>query len=569
MSALVDALKGDLPTVAAADAFVAEAQAKAKARAKELRAPGSKWYQSPTAYADDVLGVRLTNEQSDVVECVAANTLTSWRSAQKLGKSTVISVLGLWWPDTRDAGLCVMTSGNASQVRIILWRELRRLHAKARIPIGGSLHLSPENGLTFDDGRATVGLTADQPERLQGYSGAKLLFLVDEASGFSDELLEAVLGNLAGGGQALLCGNPTKIVGLFARTHRNKITGWKLKHTSAFDSPNVKADLAIEALGAERDADEVERINATRVPGLAQLAWVRQMAETFGVDSAAFAVRVKGEFAEEGDDATVPLALVTAAVALWTPDHRETGVLELGVDPARFGDDETSITPKRGRWSGASLAVRKLDNVEVAAVVLLALFGDVGKVDVDAETRVKLAGLVRGEPWARVGEKPIVRVDVGGLGAGVVDILRRDQRIQVVSVNAGATSRHPTRFHDTRAELWWCARRWLERGGMMPEDEKRDAELLAAKHYTDTKMRVAVASKDDMKKALGRSPDRADSLCLACYGESPLEDAERPRLAVSAAQPPKPAARHDGEQMGTGQRGAWAPGSGAPRKRFE
>lgn len=563
--ALTAALRRVLPTEEAGKAFV-------RAEAAKLKAPGSKWHRSPTAYADDVLGIRLTTEQSDIVECVAENTLTSWRSGQKLGKSTVISVLGLWWPDTRDAGLCVMTSGNASQVRIILWRELRRLHAKARIPIGGSLHLSPENGLTFDDGRATVGLTADQPERLQGYSGAKLLFLVDEASGFSDELLEAVLGNLAGGGQALLCGNPTKTVGLFARTHRNRIVGWKLKHTSAYDSPNVKADLAIEAMGAERDADAVERIEATRVPGLARLDWVRQMAETFGADSAAFAVRVKGEFAEEGDDATVPLALVTAAVERWTPDHRETGVLELGVDPARFGDDETSITPKRGMWSGPSLAVRKLDNVEVAAVVLLALFGDVGKVDVDAETRVKLAGMVRGESWARVGEKPIVRVDVGGLGAGVVDILKRDQRLHVVAVNAGASSRHEARFHDTRAELWWCARRWLERGGMMPEDEKRDAELFAAKHFTDTKMRVQVASKDDMKKALGRSPDRADSLCLACYGESPLEAAERPARTSHVAQPGRQSRPHDGIASGLPEpasAGRWQPGMGRPRKRYE
>ena len=491
-----------LPTEEAGRAFVRE-------RAVQHKRPGGVWHDSPTAYADNVLGVRLTSEQSDVVECVAANTLTSWRSAQKLGKSRCLSVLSLWWPDTRDGGLCVMTSGNATQVRIILWRDVRKLYHEARIPIGGSLHLSPENGLTFEDGRATVGLTADQPERLQGYSGANLLFLVDEASGFSDELLEAVLGNLAGGGRALLCGNPTRNVGLFARTHRNKISGWKLRHTSAYDSPNVKADLAIEAMGDERDADEVERIDATRVPGLAGLAWVNQMIATFGADSAAVAVRVKGEFAEEGDDATVPLALVTAGVARWTADDNSHAVLELGVDPARFGDDESSVTPKRGKWTGVGWAGRKLDNVELAAKVLSLCFGDDG--------------------WARAGERPIVRIDVGGLGAGVVDILRRDTRIQVVAVNAGATSRHPERFHDTRAELWWCVRRFLERGGMMPEDEKRDAELLAAKHFTDAKLRVQVASKDEMKKTLGRSPDRADSLALACYGESPLQEGERRR----------------------------------------
>lgn len=554
----------------AADMNDAEVDEAIAALWAEHRTPESRWHRSPTAFAAEALGVELTNEQSDIVESVAENPLTSWRSAQKLGKSKALSVLGLWWPFTRDGGLCVMTSGNASQVKIILWRELRGLYINAKVPLGGSLHVAPDTGLTYPDGRLTVGLTADEPERMQGYSGANLLFLVDEASGFSDDILEAITGNLAGGGHALLCGNPTKIVGLFARTHRNKISGWKLKHTSAYDSPNVKADLAIEAMGDERDSDAVEQVNATRVPGLAGLPWVKQMIATFGADSAAVAVRVKGEFAEEGDDATVPLAFVTAATMRWVADYVGPGVLELGVDPARFGDDETSITPKRGRWTGRAVAARKLDNVEVAALVLMCVFGDAGKVDVSSEARTKLAGISTDEPWARVGEKPIVRVDVGGLGAGVVDVLRRDQRIQVVAVNAGESSRHPERFANARAELWWCVRMFLKRGGMLPEDDKRDAELFAAKHSTDAKMRVQVASKDQMKKTLGRSPDRADSLALACWGESPLEDGEK------TAPDTRPSPRITAPRAHTGEVAtisapsrAWRPGSGPPKRGHE
>lgn len=544
MTDLVDRLRTVLPTEEAGRAFVRQRMAK-------LLGPGGKWHRSPTAYALERLGIRLTDDQSEVCEAVATTRQVSWRAAQKVGKSTCIAVLALWWYETRDRALVVMTSGNASQVKVILWRELRRLATSAPLPVEGSLHLDPSNGLVGPDGRLVVGLTADEPERLQGYSGANLLFLVDEASGFSDELLEAIMGNLAGGGRVLLCGNPTKSVGLFARTHRSRLAGWRLKHSSAYDSPNVQADREISAL-PEHDADAVERINSRRVTGMAETAWIEQMVSTFGADSAAVAVRVKGEYAAESDNSVIGLALVTEATARWREDTRTTHPLEVGVDPARFGDDETVIQGRRGEHALVPWAGRKLDNVEVAAKVLDLLFGDAVE-----------------EGWARPGEKPVVRVDVGGLGSGVVDVLRRDVRVTVVAVNAAADSRHPTRFRNTRAELWWCIRRWLERGGCMPPDDRRDAELLAAKYGTDVKMRVEIESKDHMKKQLGHSPDRADALALAVYGESPLQDGERKSMGA-IAQPGavahlRPGSMADAPREDSGR--GWRPGDGPPPRR--
>jgi phage terminase large subunit len=527
-------------------------EVKSDAQADELIAKQAKrlafrWRTDPVGFARKALGLRLTAKQAEVMRAVAENRQVSWRAAQKVGKSTLMAALALWWIFTRPvqegqpAAMVVMTSGNASQVRSILWREMRRLNRAALVPLGGELHNVPATGMVWPDGRIIIGITASEPERLQGYSGAELLFLVDEASGFDDELIEAVLGNLGGGGHVLLCGNPTRPTGVFANTHRNRLAGWKLHHSSAYDSPNVQADEAMAALGNDPDPIRAQQIEATRVPGLAMSSWIQDMIDTFGKDSAAVAVRVRGDYASESDDAVVPLALTMKAQGGWqdepfdakTIPHR----LEVGVDPARFGDDETTIQGRRHKHALVASVHRKLDNVEVAAKVIEYC-----------------------ELHKNPGERPLVRVDVGGLGSGVVDILRRDPRVEVQAVNAGSDARYPTKFANARAELWWSIRRWLERGGTMPEDQRRDAELLAARYSHDAKLRVKIESKDEMKKRIGRSPDRADALALAVYGESPLQDGEVMPAGVQA----QPGPRASPHAMGSTKVDPWAPIPKAP-----
>ena len=43
------------------------------------------------------------------------------------------------------------------------------------------------------------GMSTDKSERMGGYSGDELLFIVDEASGIDDAIYEAIEGNMAGG----------------------------------------------------------------------------------------------------------------------------------------------------------------------------------------------------------------------------------------------------------------------------------------------------------------------------------------------------------------------------------
>lgn len=53
--------------------------------------------------------------------------------------------------------------------------------------------------------------TATTAENMQGFHEDNMLFIIDEASGVSDEIIEAILGTLSGkNNKLLMCGNPTK-----------------------------------------------------------------------------------------------------------------------------------------------------------------------------------------------------------------------------------------------------------------------------------------------------------------------------------------------------------------------
>lgn len=465
---------------------------KEKAR-RDAEAQRDRWRRDPVAFAREALGCELWGAQANVATDVASGLRVSWRASQKVGKSTLFAVLGLWRVHCFDPALVVMTSGNATQVKQTLWPEVRKWHRRAKVPLGGTVNLDPATGLTFEGSeRRLIGLTVRDSVRMGGYSDPNILYLVDEASGVEDEVIDACLANaIACGGTIVLAGNPTTTTGYFARTQREKLEGWKLYHTSAFDSPNIKAGRVI-------------------IPGIAGPDFPQEViALGHPPESAFYQIRVLGEYATQQADSVIPFALLEKATKAYDAGARDgSEALEVGVDPAYLGDDESVIQGRVGRVALPLRAHRKLDTMQLAQAVL----------DYVQTYRIDT-------------QRVIVRVDSGGYGAGVYEVVRRlltDPAMQVVAINAAQRSDYPNRFVNMRAQLWFSIRRFLENGGTLPADQRQEAELLAAKHKLNAKMLTEVEGKPEMKKRLGRSPDRADALALACLSESPLTQGESP-----------------------------------------
>jgi hypothetical protein len=109
-----------------------------------------------------------------------------------------------------------------------------------------------------------------------------MMLVVDEASGIDEAIYEASEGFLtADEARVLLIGNPTRPTGTFYKAFQ-KDSGWYQVHMSAFDAPAFTG----------------EKVSEAAKKALITQEWVQDAKQQWGEDSAAYKIRVMGEFCE-------------------------------------------------------------------------------------------------------------------------------------------------------------------------------------------------------------------------------------------------------------------------------
>lgn len=424
--------------------------------------------------------------QIDILEAVAECDRVAVKSGHKVSKSNTATGLALWFIATRSDARVTLTAPTFNQVRSILWRELRSMERSTSIvaQLGGEVPLDPATGVQLPHGNEIRGISTRTPENLAGISAPNQLYIVDESSGYPDELWEVIRGNTAGGAKILLLSNPTKTTGFFFSLFRRRSKRWRLITISSENTPNVVRDEIV-------------------VPGIATSEWVREMREDCGADwenHPTYMVRVRGEFPPQGSDVVISLRDVERSIHRWDPGHRPKGAeLALGVDVARFGDDLSTIQPVRGDYAYLPQEHARVDGPTLAGHV------------------AEVARQMRRTP------REMVRVNIDGIGVGAscVDALRMHPDAQkgllaVVDINVGENADQPDHYVNLRSQLWFGLAAWLAKGAMPPCDP-RDEEMLAPLYSFDVRGRKQVEPKKLTRKTLGRSPDYADAMCLAVY----------------------------------------------------
>lgn len=322
--------------------------------------------------------------------------------------------------------------------------------------------------LTIDDDWFAVGLSTNEPVRFQGHHAPHVTVIIDEATGVDPLIWEAAEGLAVGPNDRWLAiGNPTDPTSEFKRACDSPL--WNVVRLNSEEHPNVVTGRIV-------------------IPGAVTRDWVEEKRIQYGGrDTALYRGRVLGLFPEQGDDMLISLAWVEAAQQRWKSRPYDAIPVASGTDVARFGSDETvHIDIYEGGFVDIPRAVRGQNLMATAGAIKI----------------------------SRAAKKS---VDDSGLGGGVTDRLV-EQGVDVVPYIAGESPFDKERFLNRRAETWWAIREALQRGEIsLPPDDQLAADLTNIKYTYTSKGQIKLESKDDVKKRLGRSPDRGDALAIALY----------------------------------------------------
>jgi phage terminase large subunit len=411
--------------------------------------------------------------------------LLSVRAGHGVGKSAFCAWLVLWHIVVHPIQKTVLTAPTQGQLFDALFAEckfwLKRMPEFIRTrfePQAEKIVLRGEAESNFVSARTS---SKEKPEALAGVHSEEgsVLLIADEASAIPEEVYEAATGSMSGRtAHTILISNPTRNSGLFYNTHH----GLKIDATADAET-NV----------GRWQTMHVSCLNSKR----ADPAFVKQIIETYGLDSNQYRVRVLGEFATREDDVLIPAVLIDAAV------KRDIQIDPLapmiyGLDIARFGDDRTVLLKRRGNVVVEIKWWQKEDTMATVGRVMHEAALDGGKEGIE------------------------VCADVIGVGAGVCDRLR-ELGFDVRDVNVSEASAMNPSASRLRDDLWLQARDWFTAGACkIPDHERLKADLKAPTYSFASNGKVVVEPKAMMKRRKLPSPDFADALCLTFAGTAAM-----------------------------------------------
>ena len=448
------------------------------------RSKNSVYLNDPEAWASDVLGKTLWSKQKEIAESVVHNTHTAVVSCNGAGKSALAGILGAWWVAVHDpyevALIC--SAPTYPQIARVLFRELKDNH-KIAAERGFSLpgHINQSEEWKLDDAYGTlIGFgrrpaDTDIVSAFQGIHRRFVFVVLDEAGGIPLDLYTATeaVTNTADA-RVLAIGNPDRRGTEFHRIFREDPTWNKIK-ISAYDTPNFTQ----------------EKVPETLKPLLIQTEWVDKQKISWGEDSARFKSKVLGEFPDEADNTFFSQSAIDKGIDSDIVEDMNVPAF-LGVDLARFGEDDSVVYINRGG------RCRKLDTWSKATAV-------------ESANRV--------HQLARENAASEVRIDAAGLGGPVVDIVANlsDGKYTVISMIGSAASPDKMRWLNARAHIYDELREAMVDGkiDLDPDDKTLLDEMLMIHYKFTPKGAIQIESKDEMRSRGVKSPDSLDALTYA------------------------------------------------------
>lgn len=449
----------------------------------------------PLSYIVDVLGVSRNTLDWDLIpgyrkhkydgtpnpikkalDAIGQSRWVGIEAATGTGKTFLLACIAAWFYDTFENSVVVTTAPKEKQLALHLWKELVKF--KPKIPgYLGKLCIRRYEGR---DDWLIVGFVAGQKAdeesatKAQGFHAEHLLIIVEETPGVPEPTFTAFQNTLTSPHNLMIAvGNPDHQMDNLHKFCLQK----NVEHIriSAYDHPNVVLDNPEFIVGAQ-----------TRV-GLERLRM-----RYIDRNNPLYLSRARGICPKQSIDSLIRLEWLIAARD--NQNKEIQGMRALGVDVANSVDgDKAAIAEGIGN---------KLISVE----------------DFQCPNANQLGEMVA----IRMASKKIAPEHVGidgvGVGAGTVNTLFA-KGLNIVDIQSGAapvkTDNEVESFNNLRSQMWWKLRTDLENGLIVFPDDIDINELFAdlvSVRWTIRNGKIIIESKEEIKKRLGRSPNKGDAV---------------------------------------------------------
>lgn len=461
------------------------------------------WRNDPVMFFREVLNFEPDEWQAEAARDLAANPKVSIKSGQGVGKTSLEAAVFLWFITCFPYPRIVATAPTKQQLHDVLWSEISKWMSKSELL---SMLLKWTKTYVYMVGQEKrwfgVARTATKPENMQGFHEDNMLFIVDEASGVADPIMEAILGTLSGkNNKLLMCGNPTRASGVF------------------YDSFNVNRSIFVRHTVSSRDSKRTNKDN------------IASLERKYGKNSNIVRVRVDGEFPEQEDDVFIPIAWLDNSVDTEMEDctakalgkyiddngkkHSDrNGIysIDIGCDVARFGDDKTVIGYKLNEVAKIYKQMNGMDTTWTS--------GNIVRLFLSLKDQYHFSDDI------------YVKIDDGGIGGGVTDQLKAIKRANpdtysnmiIIPIHFGNPIRHKY-YYDTTTYMMGIIREMIQPFDDEGNDRKPTLILpdnddligqLSCRKYGFVGSKIKVESKKEMKERGLTSPDEADCMLLTC-----------------------------------------------------
>jgi hypothetical protein len=439
----------------------------------------------PAAFSRAVLKADIWETQEQLLTALTKYKRIAVKSCHASGKTFTFGLATLWWLARYPDGVVITTAPITRQVERVLWGEIRTSIQRSRSFWPKDAEVLRKE-FRLGESNYAIGFATDEGVNFQGYHG-RILLIIDEAMGITGDIWEAIEGIRAGGDVTLLAGgNPTVPGGVFYDLFRQG--GWYTITMSVFDTPNFQG-VSLEKLLTMND----EELDTNVRPYLATRRWAREKYEEWGPDSPQWQSRVMGQFPQQDSASLFNLSDLEWARAY--PGEDKGGTVYAGLDVAGEGDNRT--------------------------VLLLREAGNIIKIHSWNAPDPKMQVAAALEPYRdRLGA---VMVDASGMGYHFVMRLQ-EMGIPAVGIRGEVAASDPNIYLNKRAELYFRLRSWLERHrlvGLTDETLYKQLALIRTRSAESVRGRLAIETKEEMRRRGVESPDYADALVLACAKDSP------------------------------------------------